>query len=369
MTRRIAAPAEDVDALVDGFRAAALSALLGETGWADCLSLLAQGLPGGNVSMFVQTDRNQPLPCYFVTEGFDEIMQLYLRDFSAINPLWPGDPYAEEGRATADIETLPRDQLERTPYYQEFARHYPLRATAGMVIAPRPEESAAITLNMASTDPGDVLRARERLARAWPVLRQVVRHYRLLGERAWTAQGLAAQLEAAGCELLVVGQGRALRFRAGPDHGAALHRCDPVSRALRLTDARADAALGELLRSDHAGRDTVQLEDARAQLTLVRHQGDAETRLFCGPTVSVLIDPRRGLSGRQRMNMMVRRFGLTHAERRALEGIVAGHSIDEMARLHALSPETIRSQVKSLLARTETGSQLELLRLYDRSTR
>ena len=178
-----------------------------------------------------------------------------------------------------------------------------------------------------------------------------------------------AQLEAAGCELLVVGQGRALRFRAGPDHGAALHRCDPVSGALRLADPRADAALGELLRSDHAGRDTVQLEDARAQLTLVRHQGDAETRLFCGPTVSVLIDPRRGLSGRQRMNMMVRRFGLTHAERRALEGIVAGHGIDEMARLHALSPETIRSQVKSLLARTETGSQLELLRLYDRSTR
>lgn len=128
----------------------------------------------------------------------------------------------------------------------------------------------------------------------------------------------------------------ALSRRPRPRRGAAPLR--PGVGALRLADPRADAALGELLRSDHAGRDTVQLEDARAQLTLVRHQGDAETRLFCGPTVSVLIDPRRGLSERQRMNMMVRRFGLTHAERRAL-GIVAGHGIDEMARLHALSPK------------------------------
>jgi DNA-binding CsgD family transcriptional regulator len=56
-------------------------------------------------------------------------------------------------------------------------------------------------------------------------------------------------------------------------------------------------------------------------------------------------------------------YGLTAAETRALTGILAGKSVDEIADAAALSRETIRSQMKSLYAKTGTKGQLELLRL------
>lgn len=56
-------------------------------------------------------------------------------------------------------------------------------------------------------------------------------------------------------------------------------------------------------------------------------------------------------------------FGLTTTEIDLLRQLAEGHSIRDIADLRSRSHETVRAQVKSLLSKTSTRSQLELVRL------
>lgn len=56
-------------------------------------------------------------------------------------------------------------------------------------------------------------------------------------------------------------------------------------------------------------------------------------------------------------------FGLTSAEVEIVRGIALGLPIKEIAEARGRSPETVRTQVRSVLAKTETHSQSELVRV------
>lgn len=60
-------------------------------------------------------------------------------------------------------------------------------------------------------------------------------------------------------------------------------------------------------------------------------------------------------------------FRLTFAETRVAQGLLGDRSSTEIAELHRLSVETVRSQIKSLLARTGTSRQGELLNLLHKA--
>jgi pimeloyl-ACP methyl ester carboxylesterase/DNA-binding CsgD family transcriptional regulator len=56
-------------------------------------------------------------------------------------------------------------------------------------------------------------------------------------------------------------------------------------------------------------------------------------------------------------------FGLTPAEAEIVQGICLGHPVREIARRRRRSAETVRTQLRSILAKTETHSQSELVRV------
>lgn len=56
-------------------------------------------------------------------------------------------------------------------------------------------------------------------------------------------------------------------------------------------------------------------------------------------------------------------FGLTRAEAEIVQGICLGHPVREIARRRRRSAETVRTQLRSILAKTETHSQSELVRV------
>jgi DNA-binding CsgD family transcriptional regulator len=98
------------------------------------------------------------------------------------------------------------------------------------------------------------------------------------------------------------------------------------------------------------------------KLTFIQVAKDPLSLYFQGPTVVILMEQGNTM---QRVNgdYFSMAYGLTAAETRALAGIMAGKSVDEIADAAALSRETIRSQMKSLYAKTGTSGQLELLHL------
>jgi pimeloyl-ACP methyl ester carboxylesterase/DNA-binding CsgD family transcriptional regulator len=56
-------------------------------------------------------------------------------------------------------------------------------------------------------------------------------------------------------------------------------------------------------------------------------------------------------------------FGLTPAEAEIVQGICLGHPVREIARRRRRSAETVRTQLRSILSKTETHSQSELVRV------
>ena len=56
-------------------------------------------------------------------------------------------------------------------------------------------------------------------------------------------------------------------------------------------------------------------------------------------------------------------FGLTAAEVEIVRGITLGQPVKEIAEARGRSAETVRTQLRSILAKTETHSQSELVRV------
>ncbi|SMX34664.1 helix-turn-helix domain-containing protein [Actibacterium lipolyticum] len=62
-------------------------------------------------------------------------------------------------------------------------------------------------------------------------------------------------------------------------------------------------------------------------------------------------------------DLLRRAFGLTNAEANVVQGLVECCSVREIAEQRGRSVDTVRAQIKSILSKTETRSQVELVRL------
>jgi DNA-binding CsgD family transcriptional regulator len=56
-------------------------------------------------------------------------------------------------------------------------------------------------------------------------------------------------------------------------------------------------------------------------------------------------------------------YGLTHAEARVMACLALGQTVEEIALAHVVRESTVRSQLRSLFAKTGVGRQADLVRL------
>jgi DNA-binding CsgD family transcriptional regulator len=82
-----------------------------------------------------------------------------------------------------------------------------------------------------------------------------------------------------------------------------------------------------------------------------------------GPAMGILVATPLGSSQTLSGDLLNGLFDLSPAEIRAAQGLLAGKSIDDLAADLGLSRETIRSQVKAVLAKTGTSRQADLMAL------
>ncbi|MCA1335270.1 hypothetical protein [Pseudooceanicola marinus] len=127
---------------------------------------------------------------------------------------------------------------------------------------------------------------------------------------------------------------------------------DSESRGAGPRAAASDAAAdtGEILRLRLAPSGRLVI----AQLALHRPPDQPPFALV----VTTLLHWPRGLG-----TLLRRAFGLTRAETEILRALSEARPLREIAHARGRSVETVRAQIKALLAKTETRSQAELLRL------
>jgi DNA-binding CsgD family transcriptional regulator len=100
----------------------------------------------------------------------------------------------------------------------------------------------------------------------------------------------------------------------------------------------------------------IETAQGRMQITVppLRARREHETR-------AVVFIQDRSLSELRALKSLDTRFDLTQAEQRVALQILTGHSAAAAARALGISPETVKSHLRSIFRKTSTGSQAEFV--------
>lgn len=264
-----------------------------------------------------------------------------------------------------DLHT--RKEMRTLPIYAEFLTPRGFDAGAATLL-PGPGNEVLIFALEAFPGHGAARRAIPLLNRLRPHLAR--------------AATLSTQVEAAGTDTLVqafdaLGTSVALLDFNGRILGMSAAFADRSMPFLRLKDGRLrllkaerntlfDAALGEAI--VHGKGQSVALRsedgDAAGVLHLVPASRTAEN-LFRRTSILALLATASN-EMLPAADIIAALFDLTPAEARIARGIAQGRSVAELASSLAVSPETVRSQLKRVFAKTMTQRQAELSLLLSR---
>jgi DNA-binding CsgD family transcriptional regulator len=140
---------------------------------------------------------------------------------------------------------------------------------------------------------------------------------------------------------------------------------------LVIMDARADALLRQALcrvtgKAGHCGEiQSIPVAAKKDRLPMVIHVVPIRRRaqdVFSAATCMLVMTELNQAPGIE-ATLIQGLFDLTPAEARIAQAIVSGLQVKEIAKRHGVSMGTVRLQVKSVLAKTGTSRQLELVRL------
>ena len=355
------------DERADELTAAIYAALLGETGWQDFLDRLNGFTPGALSTLFFHDLRARAGAVAYVSgsEGREKALQDYEGYYSNLNPWMKKVAATPVGRGIIGEEIVPRDVFNRSEYYNDYVHRNGLETGVGLTLH---RDRGCYFLLSTLTDDRDVDRNLERahvLTRIAPHLKRVFRYYRSgdahaagldLGEGIGNASRLG---------LIVVNDDlRVVKTSVAGEQVLAVG--DPVGLdamgRVRFSSSELQASLQTMLQHGYFGQATRILDDPQTGVRLIRVGGDRATEFFAGTTIAILVGDPQG-NVKSHLLALAAAQGLSPAETRVFAGIVAGQSLTEIALASGIKRETVRSQLKSIFAKTGTGSQGDIVRL------
>ena len=353
--------------LVDRVHAAPLE----KGGWARAVDALREAFEAawGHVLLLDPATAVAP---FRVLRGPDPAWaEIYLRDWT------DDDPWAEPtlrqpvGTVGASEQILAPEVLHRTRFYAEWLRPQGLEGGMGAVLERTPEGRTAVMAFLRA--PGRAPYGETELAALQslvPHVRRALRveeRLRLAAIRQGVSEGILEHL--GGAAFLVEVDGRLVwSNRRGSEllaqgdvlglEGGHIVAVDQEARpALRDAIARATAASGRrgsLLRLGAEGSGGRRGMSVWPVPTSRGAGGGRFAFLLCRP-----------LEAQRRIAPEVLRafFGLTSAEAEVAVALTRGEDVRGIARARGVSGETVRGQVKAVLAKTGCTRQAELVQL------
>lgn len=347
--------------------------------WQRALGELARTIPCGNASL---VERVGPAanPDLGLVAGTDaRFLDEYRREFHRLDPFARADVVSvlhDLGRVTHSHEVLHDRELQRSAYYQQFlSRHGDLFHGLGGAFALGESNHAQLWL-LRPRGQGFAEDERSRLDVFFAHARAAMR------QRCWLLR-IKRERDAALAWMDCWGDAT---FVLEPD--ARLVIANVMGERLLRAGLWLDQVDGCLTHGKHSTRDWLLplLEELAAE----RHRnGQDGTRCLTlhGPngaaTYAVLIvlpgvqgapgevplrfglvlrDPRQ-IRPQPDARQLHDLFGFTAAETRVANALLAGQSVDTIARSTEVRPDTVRAHVKRMLAKTGTRRQGDLIAL------
>lgn len=265
-----------------------------------------------------------------------------------------------------DLDLFTREEIEASVYYRDFLRPQGIAWCAGTILKSPSGDSIIISLHRAY-DEGPVERDNiSRLTQVRPHLgRATLASARLRLEEARNTITTLGNLGLPAAALSLRGQLRTANALFEPFLPTLV--ADHAER-LRFVHRGADVLYSDALRRGNAGQRaglSFPVPAREPHVPLVMHLVPirrAAQDIFSSVSWLLVAIPV-SQSGTLDTRLLEGLFDLTPAEARVARGILFGKTLQQIAADHAVSPETTRSQLKAVLAKTGTARQSELASL------
>lgn len=284
------------------------------------------------------------------------------------------------GTAKVGAELVPDETFLRSEYYFDFARLYERRHMVGGVLG----TSQVVPLGFFRGDDADPFGERElRLLEALlPHVQRALELRARISRDDETVSLTRAALDTLPVSVVIVDDGLKIRFanglaqrrlgapgaalscvRPGPHPGAGVHLAarsrDETAALRRLVVSAISGGTGGALRIGADGRSPVALLVSPTPPSLADDAAGSPTSKL---TAMVAIRPLHERASPS-TDMLCDLFGLSRAEAQVALALGGGASADEVARRRNVSLPTVRSQIRSILMKSES----ENLRDFERS--
>lgn len=350
-------------ALVDDIYAAAL----GDQRWETVLDGLRSSV-GVRMATLLSFDEAARIPAIELAAGDDEpwvakCHHAYNTEFYLYDPVVPVAGNWPAGRWFEDVNQLSRPQRARSVFYQEFLKPYGIGSISGLYIHRSEGTGAFLSVQSGPESQGLSDAQRDAIESMGAHISRALRIQARIGELEARVAAAESALDAIPVPVFLLGAQRELRYT-----NRAADQLIATEPALRIVNGRfapegcvddaqwryAFARGGLLLRRTTGEPLPLALMPVPEQTRLVRER----------PGVAALItaaDLRSPSARAQRLRVF---YGLSSAEADlAVLLCCDGNSPQECAELRGVSIGTIRSQIKSIYAKTEVARAAQLTSL------
>ncbi len=343
------------------------AALLGETTWQSFVDRL-NGVASEALStlFFHDAAANGGAVAYVSgTEGRETALSAYESYYSRLNPWMRKVAATPVGKGIIGEQIVTRDAFNGSEYYNDYVRPNGLETGIGLTMFKDERCYFVLSTLTGDQDTDRNLERAEMFTRIAPSLNRAFRYYRSNAFQA-TALALGEGIgNAANLGFLLVDERlRIVKASAIAERALASGEMIGVGPLgnVRFKSSEMQSILQAMLERGSRHQDERVYTDPRPGVRLIRVGGNRATEFFAGPMVAVLLgaQPAALLAN---PSQLAKLYGLSPAEVRVFVGIVSGNTVTRIAETAGVGRETVRSQLKSVYAKTGTRSQADIVRL------
>ncbi len=349
-------------------------AAINPAAWQGATHNIADVFSGSKVVVFLHTASSVENNFIHTSNWEHDLVDSYLSYYCKINPFVRNIYPSLKFDIFNPYELIDPSVLNKSEYYNDYWKPQKIRSAAASVVFLDEERFMALNINGARDDAYDDFAA--LLRRLAPHLRRAVQVQGHLAAATIARDNVEAALDQLKAGIFLIDDQKRLQhmnaaatrmLRAGPPFSATasgrLHLGTPTEDAA-FQRAITEAIATSLSKGRGAGADLRVGRDGRVDLSVVVAPIGRRADAFAGHRTVVLIIVRDPEDAMPRLaRTLAALYALTPAEARLLEAIGRGDAVGDYADANRVSVNTVRSQIKSIQAKTDTRRLSELVRL------